>query len=56
MYGLFLVFCSFRSTVNVLGFVLMFLFYSNRMGLFVGFLCANQSKFIRFGFAVFWFH
>ena len=37
-----------RGSVNVLGYVLLFLLYSKCMG----FLCAYQSKFIRFGFAV----
>ena len=40
-----LVFCSFHGTVNVRGFVLMFLFKGKCMK----FLCANQSKFTRFG-------
>ena len=39
----FLVFCSFRGTVNVLGFVLMFLFCSKCVVLFVGFLFLSEQ-------------
>ena len=40
----FLVFCSFRGTVNVLGFVLMFHLFSKCMGVFVGFfVCLSEQ-------------
>ena len=55
----FLVFCSFRGTVNALGFVLMLLFYSKYcMGVFCGFFCvpirANLLDLVSQFY--FWFH
>ena len=46
----FLVFCSFRGTANVLGFVL-FLFTAN-VWFFVGFFNYLSEKIFRFGYAV----